>query len=96
MLTIQPKMKVKSSSLFPKYLCPMLYNQIHEAVVKKLELELETTDGFAGTTDHWQARNGDTFQSLSLHYIPDDYTLKKVILQLFLMHLETAVKCEGF
>lgn len=80
MLTIQPKMKVKSSSLFRKYLCPMLYNQIHEAVVKKLELELPTTDGFAGTTDHWQARNGDSFQSLSIHYIPEDFTLKKVII----------------
>jgi hypothetical protein len=77
---LQPKAGVKSSTVFRKYLCPLLFDQISSIVKKTLlkDLLLQNVDGFAVTTDHWTSRSGDVYQSLTIHYVDKDFILKKV------------------
>jgi len=79
-VTLQPSASVKSSSLFRKYLCPLVFDQIHAIVEKTLveDIQLSNVDGFAFTTDHWTSRSGECYQSLTLHYIDVDFQMKKV------------------
>lgn len=72
-------MNVKSSSLYRKYLCPLVFKQISKAVHDVLSKELADTDGFSGTTDHWNSKSGEAYQSLTVHYIDKDFILKKVL-----------------
>jgi len=77
--SIQPKMAVKSSSLMRKYLCPLVFQQVSKAVLQVLSVDLADVDGFAGTTDHWNSKAGEAYQSLTIHYIDKDFKLKKVM-----------------
>jgi hypothetical protein len=43
----------------------------------KLEKELPMVDGIAVTTDGWTSRPRDSYQSLTLHYVTENFDLEK-------------------
>ena len=75
---LQPKANIKSSSTMRKRICPRLYNNIKQAVDSILTEEIADVDGMAITADHWTSRSYDSYQSMTLHYINKDFSLRKV------------------
>lgn len=76
--TIHTKANVKSSATFRKRICPLLFKNIDNAVTEIFFKYLPQTNGAAVTSDHWTSRAYDNFQSLTLHFIGDDFVLHKV------------------
>ena len=63
-----------------KYKLPMTYRNLRRYVKKQLEKDIPHFEIAAFTTDGWTARNGDTFVSVTLHYVTKDFELKKLFL----------------
>ena len=61
-----------------KRICPRLYNNIKQAVDSILTEEIADVDSMAITADHWTSRSYDSYQSMTLHYINKDFSLRKV------------------
>lgn len=76
--TVHNKALVKSSATFRKRVCPLLHKNVKTAVEGNLAKNLATTYGAAITTDHWTSRAYDNYQSLTLHFIDEDFKLHKV------------------
>jgi len=49
-------------------------------VDKNLTEDLPKVDTVAMTADHWTSRSYDSYQSMTIHYISQDFKLKKVLL----------------
>lgn len=69
---------VKSSTTFRKRVCPLLYQNLHQAVMDLLKEEIPTTDGVGVTVDHWTSRAYDSYQSFTIHYVNEEFLLRKV------------------
>lgn len=78
--SLRPQARVKSSSTFRKRICPRLYANIKAMVDKNLTEDLPKVDTVAMTADHWTSRSYDSYQSMTIHYISQDFKLKKVLL----------------
>lgn len=76
--SLRPQARVKSSSTFRKRICPRLYDNIKSVVDEVLTKELRAVDTVALTADHWTSRSYDSYQSMTIHYINEDFQLMKV------------------
>jgi hypothetical protein len=72
-----PRVTVKNSSTFRKIKCPLVYENLKTVLDSKLEKELPMVDGVAVTTDGWTSRPRDSYQSLTLHFVTEDFKLEK-------------------
>jgi len=82
MMTVHNKATVKSSATFRKRTCPLLYQNIKKAIDKILVQHLPQTFGVGITLDHWTSRAFDNYQSLTLHFIDEEFVMHKVTLLL--------------
>jgi hypothetical protein len=70
-----PRVTVKNSSTFRKIKCPLVHDNLKRVLDSKLEEILPTVDGIAITTDGWTSRPRDHYQSLTLHFVAEDFSL---------------------
>jgi hypothetical protein len=70
-------MTVKSRFTIASKKVRILYNNVMEAVKVHLDKDLPKVKGVALTTDTWQSRANESFQSLTLHYIDEDFELRR-------------------
>lgn len=74
---LDPRMTVKSRFTIASKKVRILYNNVMEAVKIHLDKDLPKVKGVALTTDTWQSRANESFQSLTLHYIAEDFELRR-------------------
>jgi hypothetical protein len=72
-----PRVTVKNSSTFRKSKCPLVYSNLKRVLDDKLESVLPTVDGIAVTTDGWTSQPRDHYQSLTLHFVNENFGLEK-------------------
>jgi hypothetical protein len=71
------KAVVKSSDTIRKYKLPLLYKNVKNSLNDQLEKDLVNVDQVALTSDGWTSRANDPFQSMTIHYVDDDFVLKR-------------------
>ncbi|MFH4977262.1 hypothetical protein AB6A40_003971 [Gnathostoma spinigerum] len=74
---LDPKMTVKSSTTFSRRKCPLLYENVKAAVHEVFHKELPTCGGVSFTTTTWMSCADEPYKSLNVHYINDEFELKK-------------------
>lgn len=74
---LDPRITLKSRTTIANKKVRILYNNVMEAVKNQLDLDLPNVKGVALTTDTWQSRSNDSFQSLTLHYINEQFELRR-------------------
>jgi hypothetical protein len=75
-----PRVTVKHSTTFSRTKLPLLYDSVMASIKSQMEKELPHCNQVALTTDCWTSRAEDPFISLTLHYINQEFELKKFIL----------------
>ena len=73
---LNPNVKVMSRQALSEYVKKAAADVLKQ-VVKKIQEEKEDLVGVAFTTDMWTARNGDSFMSLTVHYIDRMWELQR-------------------
>ena len=71
---------VKQASTFSKYKLPLLYDNIKSELDKELKNDLSNVDQVGFTTDCWTSRSNDSYYSLTIHYVNDQFKLKSFCL----------------
>lgn len=74
---LDPKFTVKSRTTIGNKKVRILFNNVMEAVKKHLDADLKDVTGMGLTTDTWQSRANESFQSLTIHYISKNFDLKR-------------------
>ena len=74
---LDPKLSVKSRTTIGSKKVRILHNNVMLAVKSNLDADLKDVTGMGLTTDTWQSRANDSFQSLTIHYINKDFKLKR-------------------
>ena len=75
-----PRLNVKHSTTFAKYKMPMLYGCVMDAMKNEIERDMQTCQTVAFTTDCWTSQAEDPYITLTLHYINDNFQLKKFVI----------------
>jgi len=78
----EPKINAKSSTFFRRKAVLNLYSNVKAQVDRKLEQDLPKCNQIAMTSDHWTSRANEPYQSLTLHYIDEDFTLVKFLVKI--------------
>jgi hypothetical protein len=63
--------------IFSRFKLPLLYQNVKQVVDKQLEKELAGVDLVAFTSDCWTSRSNDPYISLTLHYITEEFDLRR-------------------
>ncbi len=71
---------VKQASTFSRFKLPLLHENIKSQLDKELEDDLRNVDQVGFTTDCWTSRSNDSYYSLTIHYINDQFKLKSFCL----------------
>jgi hypothetical protein len=58
----------------------MIHYNVEKAVIEQLEEDIPDCQMVAFTSDGWTAPNNDPYESLTLHYVNNDFELKKLSL----------------
>lgn len=75
---IEPWFKMKSASTMAMHVLPFLYQSLKDSMMKLLAAELPYCNLAAFTTETFTCQNNESFLSLILHYINNDFLLRKV------------------
>ncbi|XP_047122878.1 uncharacterized protein LOC105848533 [Hydra vulgaris] len=74
---LAPKAIIKTPKTLATTKLDMIHCNVEKAITNQLEEEVPECQSVAFTSDGWTAKNGDPFESLTLHYINSDFELKK-------------------
>jgi hypothetical protein len=74
---LHPAAGLKSRWTYSRRTCEILYLNIKEAIDKILLADLPDVNSVGLTTDHWTSRAMRSYQALTLHYIDEEFNLKK-------------------
>ena len=74
---LDPRINIKSRTTIGGRKVTILYHNVMEAVFKHLTKELPKVAGIGLTTDTWQSRSNDCYQSLTIHYIDEDFIIRR-------------------
>jgi hypothetical protein len=74
---MDPRFTVKSRTTIGNQKVKTLFNNVMETVKKNLDADLSSVTGMGLTTDTWQNCANQSFQSLTIHYINKEFTLKR-------------------
>ncbi|XP_070835535.1 zinc finger BED domain-containing protein 4-like [Chaetodon trifascialis] len=75
--TLDKRYSIPSRTYFSQTAIPELYKKCKD----KVAAELKTVEFFATTTDLWSSRTAEPYQSLTVHFIDEDFNLKARCLQ---------------
>lgn len=75
--TLDKWYSIPSRTYFSQVAIPELYKKCKE----KVAAELKTVEFFATTTDMWSSRTAEPYQSLTVHFIDEDFNLRAHCLQ---------------
>ncbi|KAK6297662.1 hypothetical protein J4Q44_G00322450 [Coregonus suidteri] len=75
--TLDKRYSIPSRTYFSQTAIPELYKKCKE----KVAAELKTVEFFASTTDMWSSRTAEPYQSLTVHFIDEDFNLRARCLQ---------------
>lgn len=75
--TLDKRYSIPSHTYFSQVAIPELYNKCKQSVAA----ELKSSEFFAATTDMWSSRTAEPYQSLTVHFITEDFELKARCLQ---------------
>ncbi|XP_065655719.1 uncharacterized protein LOC136081740 [Hydra vulgaris] len=76
-------MNVKTATTYSRFKLSLLYKNVKICVDDILKEELPKTTGFAFSTDLWQSRNNDAYQTSTLRYVSEDFRLKMFAIGVF-------------
>ena len=74
---LDPRFTVKSRTTIGNKKVRILFNNVMATVKKNLDADLGSVNGMGLTTDTWPSRANQSFQSLTIHYINKEFTLKR-------------------
>ncbi|XP_059422959.1 E3 SUMO-protein ligase ZBED1-like [Carassius carassius] len=75
--TLDKRYNIPSRTYFSQTAIPELYKKCKE----KVAAEVKTVEFFASTTDMWSSRTAEPYQSLTVHFIDEDFNLRARCLQ---------------
>ncbi|XP_073730753.1 E3 SUMO-protein ligase ZBED1 [Misgurnus anguillicaudatus] len=75
--TLDKRYSIPSRTYFSQTAIPELYKKCKE----KVAAERKTVELFASTTDMWLSRTAEPYQSLTVHFIDEDFNLRARCLQ---------------
>ncbi|KAK7944766.1 hypothetical protein WMY93_000494 [Mugilogobius chulae] len=75
--TLDKRYDIPSESYFKRVAIPELYKKCKE----KVTADLKAVEFFAATTDLWTSRTSEPYQSLTIHFINEDFNLNARCLQ---------------
>ncbi|XP_065665282.1 uncharacterized protein LOC105846379 isoform X2 [Hydra vulgaris] len=70
---LAPKPIIKTPKILATTKLDMIHHNVEKAITNQLEEEVPECVSVAFTSDGWTAKNGDPFESLTLHYINSDW-----------------------
>ncbi|XP_051571349.1 E3 SUMO-protein ligase ZBED1-like [Myxocyprinus asiaticus] len=75
--TLDTRYNMPSRTYFSQVAIP----ELHRKYKQRVAAELKTKEFFAATTDMWSSRTADPYQSLTVHFITEDFDLKACCLK---------------
>jgi hypothetical protein len=78
MQSVNPRLNIKHSTTYAKYKLPLVYDTLIATRNRVLRDELPSCSQVALTFDHWSSRNNDPFLCITLHYLTEDFDLRKM------------------
>lgn len=77
MKEVVPLYTVPSRTTFSRNIVPKLYDETKLKVSSILTNELEEAKSLSFTTDLWSSGSGDSYMSLTLHYLDKEFKIKR-------------------
>ena len=74
---LDPRITVKSRTTIAGRKLTILFHNVMEAVKVQLDKHLCKVGGLGLTTDTWQSRSNECYQSLTIHYIDPEFVVRR-------------------
>ncbi|XP_076283019.1 zinc finger BED domain-containing protein 4-like [Lasioglossum baleicum] len=79
---LEPRYKLPSRTTFSESIVPAIYKDEKKRVATILEKDITTTETFAFTTDGWTSKSNESYLSVTVHYMNNNFVIQNFTLKI--------------